>query len=90
MDVFFIENYYLLEKYNSILNKFSNNVKKELDCEPVYNKTFQETKIKSYGDEATDFHDKEIPKLRSNYTCLAVILIDFVLKKMKTIIRNCF
>ena len=38
-------------------------------------------KIKSYVDEATDFHNKEILKPSSNYTCLAVILIDFVLKK---------
>ena len=30
---------------------------------------------------ATDFHDKEIPKVGSKYTCLAVVLIDFVLKK---------
>ena len=39
------------------------------------------TKIKSYGDEATDFHDLESPKVGSNYTCLAVILIYFALKK---------
>ena len=39
------------------------------------------TKVKSYGDEATDFHDKEIPKAGSNHTCLAVIMIDSVLKK---------
>ena len=39
------------------------------------------TKIKSYGDEATAFHDKEIPKAGSNHTCLAVITIDSTLKK---------
>ena len=38
-------------------------------------------KTKSYGDEATDFHDKEIPEVGSNDTNLAVILIYFVLKK---------
>ena len=31
--------------------------------------------------EATDFHDKKIPKVSSNCTCLAVMLIDFFLKK---------
>ena len=31
------------------------------------------------------FFDKQNPKVGSNYTCLAVILIDF-LKKMKTIL----
>ena len=34
-----------------------------------------------YAAEATDFHDKKIPKVSSNCTCLAVILIDFFLKK---------
>ena len=37
--------------------------------------------IKSYGDEATYFHDKEIPKAASNHTCLAVITIESALKK---------
>ena len=39
------------------------------------------TKIKSYSDKATDFHDKEIPKASSDYTCLAVINVDSTLKK---------
>ena len=38
-------------------------------------------RIKSYGDEATHFHDEVMLKLSSDYTCLAVILIDSVLKK---------
>ena len=39
------------------------------------------TKGKSYGDEGTDFYDKEIPKIDSNHTCLAVISLDSDLKK---------
>ena len=39
------------------------------------------TKIKSYGDEATGFHDKEMPKVGSDYTCLAVITRGSALKK---------
>ena len=39
-------------------------------------------KIKSYGDEAIDFHDKQIPKMDSNYTCLVVINLDSALKKI--------
>ena len=38
-------------------------------------------KTKSYCDEATDFHDGEMPKVGCNYICLAVMLIDFDLKK---------
>ena len=48
------------------------------------------TKIKSYGDELTDFHDKEKPKEGSNNTCLAVTTIDSALKKEETIIRKIF
>ena len=39
------------------------------------------TKIKSYGDEVTDFYNKEIPKVGSNHTCLAVINLDSALRK---------
>ena len=40
-------------------------------------KNFLKTKIKSYCDKATNFHDKEIPKVGSGYTCLVVITIDW-------------
>ena len=39
------------------------------------------TKIKYHGDEVTDSYDKKIPKLDSNHTCLAVISLDYALKK---------
>ena len=37
----------------------------------------------SSRNEAKDFHDKELPKVGSDHTCLAVIT-DFALKKMKS------
>ena len=37
-------------------------------------------KIKSSDDEVINFCDKEIPKMESNYTYLAVISMDSVLK----------
>ena len=52
-----------------------------INCEPIYNKKFLKTKTRSYSDEAREFHDKEIPKAGSNYTCLVVTLLDSVLKK---------
>ena len=39
------------------------------------------TKVESYGDEVTDVYDKEIPKMDSNHTCLAVISLDSALQK---------
>ena len=43
-------------------------------------KKILKTKIKSYGDEATDFHDREMTKAGSNHTCLEVTTIDSVYK----------
>ena len=78
---FFIEDDKLLETYNNIWNKVSNSIKKELDWKAIYNKKFLKTKIRSYGDEARDFHDKEATKVGSKYTCLAVISLDSFLKR---------
>ena len=60
---------------------FAINVKKELNSEPFCNKKFLKTKIKAYDDDATDFHDREMPKVESDYTCSAVITVDSALKK---------
>ena len=35
---------------------------------PICNKKFLKTKIRSYGHEATYFHNNEIPKVGSSYT----------------------
>ena len=59
---FLIEDDDLLEKYNTIWDKVSTDIKKIFDGEPVYNK-FLKVKIKFYGDEATYFHNKEIFKV---------------------------
>ena len=72
----------LLKKLDDIRNKGSNSARKEFDSELIYDKKYLKTKVNSYGDEAKDFHYKEIPKVNSNFTCLAVILVDFILKKM--------
>ena len=57
---FLIEDDDLLKKYDTIWDKVSADIKKESDSESVYNKKLLKTKIKSYGDEVTYFHDKEI------------------------------
>ena len=77
---FLIEDDDLLKKCNTIWDKISADNRKEFDSEPVYNK-FLKTKIKFYGDEATGFHDKGIPEVDSNLTCLAEISLDSALNK---------
>ena len=69
-----------LKKYNDIWNKVGNGIRKEFDCKVIYNKTFLKTKIKSYGNDATGFHTRKIPKQ---------VLILF-LKRIKAIICKCF
>ena len=69
-------------------------LKKEVDSKLVNNKKILNPEIKSYGDEATDFHDKDIPKMDSNHTRLAVINVDFALKKdenyyLKVFLKEC-
>ena len=60
---FLIEDDDLLEKYNTIWDKVSADIKKEFDSEPACNKEFLKTKIKSHGDEVTDFCDEKITRL---------------------------
>ena len=52
----------MLEKYNTIWDKVSADIKKEFDSGSDYNKkNYLKTKIKiSHGDEVTDFYDKKI------------------------------
>ena len=79
--IFLIEDDDLSEKYSTIWDKVSADIKKRIASEPAYNKNYLKTKIKSPGDEVTDFYAKKIPKLDSNHTCLAVISLDSALKK---------
>ena len=78
---FLIEDDESLEKYNTIWDKVSADIKKEFDSELVSDKNYLKTKIKSHRDEVTDFYDKKIPKVDCNHTCLAVISFDSALKK---------
>ena len=57
-----------LEKNNTIWYEVSVDIKKELDSEPFYNQSFLKTKIKSHGDEVTDFCNKKVPKADSIQT----------------------
>ena len=57
---FLIEDNDLLEKYNTIWDKVSADIKKEFNSEPAYNNNFLKTKIKSHCNEVTDFYDKNV------------------------------
>ena len=53
-------------------NVIQQQYRKEFDSELIYNKKILNTKIRSYGLEATDFHEKEMPKVDSNYILLVL------------------
>ena len=55
--------------------------KKNLIASLSIKKIYLKTNIKSHGDKIADISDKNISKLDSNYTCLAVISLDSALKK---------
>ena len=59
---FLIEGDCLLEKYNTIWDNVSADIKNEFDSERAYNKNFLKTKIKSHGDEVTDFMIKKFQR----------------------------
>ena len=67
---FLIEDDDVLEKYNTIQDKVSADIKKEFDSKPAYHKKILKTKIRSHSNKVTDFYDKEIPKVDSNHTYL--------------------
>ena len=87
---FLIKDDDLLEKYKTIWDKVSADIKKGSDSDPVYNKEFLKTKIKSLGDEVTDFYDIKIPKVDSDYTFLAVISLNSALKKCALLSASLF
>ena len=57
---FLVEYDDVLEKYNTIWNKASADIKIEFDRDPVYKKEFLKTKIKSHSDKVTDIYDKKV------------------------------
>ena len=78
---FLIEDDDLLERYNTIWDKVSADIKKDFDSKPVYNKNYLKAIIKSHGDEVNRFLRRKIPKLDSNHACWTVITLDYTLKE---------
>ena len=81
----------MLGKCNEIWEIVRNSIKKGFDSEPAYNVKYLKTKIKfSNGKINTNFQSNKIPKEGSQCICLSAILIDSVLKQVKTTILKRF
>ena len=87
---FLIKDNDLSEKYNEILEKVKNSIKREFDSKPVYNEKYLKTKIKSYnGKINTNFHNNKVPREGSQFICLSVILINSFFRTDKNYYLNC-
>ena len=74
---FLIEDYELLEKCNTIWDKFSVDIRKEFNSESIFcNKTYLNIKIKSHGNEVTYFYDKKFLNWALIILFLAVISLE--------------
>ena len=70
-----------LEKYNSVWDKLSADIKINLISSLSIVKIIWKSKTKSHSNKVTDFCDKRVHKLDRDHTCLAVITLDSALKK---------
>ena len=65
MDVRFDWKWGVIGKYNIIWDKVCSDIKKEFDSKTFYNEKLLKTRIKTYSDETTNFHEKEMPRAGS-------------------------
>ena len=68
-------------KYNEIWNKIKKLPGIRFYSQPIYDDKYIKTKVKTFSAKInTLFSEKEIPKERNNYICMAAICIDSVLR----------
>ena len=84
---FLMEDNKLLKKDSKIWDKISNRIRKEFDSKSII-KNICKLKCNFLRQNQTYFHDSEIPGEGSHCISLSVMLIDYVLKRVKTIISK--
>ena len=76
----------LLKNHNKVWEKVQELMRIDFESKPVYSNDdkYIKTKIKSYKKSIiTNFHNKKIPKEKAPCKCLAIIMIDSVIKAIK-------
>ena len=91
---FLSEDDQLSKTCNDICEKSGTAIKKKLVVGLATIKMFLKTKLWSYGDETTDFNDREMPMVDCNHGCSALITIDCALKNdeqyyLQVFIKEC-
>ena len=83
---FRVNNKQLLKNYNKIWEKIEKLMRIGFESKPVYgdDDKYIKTKIKIYVDSiVTNFHNKKMPKEKSQCKCLSIIILDSVIKANK-------
>ena len=83
---FRVNNKQLLKSYNKIWEKIEKLIKINFEGNPIYgdNDKYIKTKIKIYADSiVTNFHNKKMPKEKSQCKRLLIIVLDSVIKANK-------
>ena len=82
----FTDNNEFLGRYTTIWGKINDLINKKFDSDPVYNKKYINTKIRSYNnDNKTNFHDidnknNKLPEKNKPYKCMSLISLDSIIK----------
>ena len=79
-----IEDDDVLDKYNEIWDKIKNKLSIKFHGEPVYDEKYIKAKVRKFdGVIKTNFLGDKVPKENENYTCIACITIDSVMRREK-------
>ena len=96
---FLTDNNEFLERYTKIWEKISDLIDKKFDSDLVYNNKYINTKIRSYNNDITIFHDTDnknnkLPEKNKAFKCMSLISLDSIIKINKnyypqTLLQEC-
>ena len=74
----------VLDKYSESWDKIKNKLSIKFHGEPVYDEKYIKAKVRKFdGVIKTNFLGDKAPKENENYTCIACITIDSVMRREK-------
>ena len=86
---FIVKDDNVLDKYNKTWNRIKEKVNIIFHSVPIYDETYIKAKVREFdGEIKKNFLGDEIPKENMDYTCIACITIDSVMRMDKKIIRK--
>ena len=81
---FLIKDDSVLDKYNEISDKIKEKLSIKFHSEPVYDQTYIKAKVREFGGKIkTDLLDDDVPEENIDYTCIACVTVDSVMRMNK-------